>query len=156
MSNTINATLRTATAIAAIIDGINAASEQSGTPVNGGELRLLELEARAATAVEKFEKAKADYEARAAVAAIESGDDVTILVGRGKTKRIENGRVLFVSDEGGNLQFNVLTGYGIKSKTQLVGPSSLLMTDADVARAEQEIAEAQAGGEGGEGEGSAE
>lgn len=131
--------IRTAAAIEAIIDGINADAEATGSTVDGGHLNVLSLELKAANAIAKFEKGAALYEAQAAVRDIKVGDAVTFVVGRAATKRIESGSVIFVGDGKTGLQFNVMTGEGLTSKTQLVGADALLLTVDQVEEVQAEI-----------------
>lgn len=139
-----NYNVRTAAIVNAIIDALNATAADSGVPVDGGELTILTLEAKAAAAIEKFEKASADYEAQAAVRSISTGDAVTFQYGRAATKAIHSGTVIGVAQDKTGLQFNVLSGEGINSRTYLIGAAAVLLTADDVSAVELEIEEAQA------------
>ncbi|QEG09731.1 hypothetical protein CPT_Ponderosa_014 [Stenotrophomonas phage Ponderosa] len=143
MSNNI----RTAATIAAQIAQINADAEATGTVADGGLLTVLALEEKAANAIAKFQKASDAYEAQAAVRDIEVGATVTFVVGRAATKRIETGSVLFVGQDKSGLMFNVMTGSGLDSKTQVVGATALILSDEQRAEVEAEIAEAVAAAE---------
>ncbi|WWO60179.1 hypothetical protein [Xanthomonas phage SB1] len=158
-----NATIRTAAAIAAEIAAINAAAEANQTVADGGLLTVLTLEERAAKAVEKFEKAKAAYDAQAAVRGIEVGAAVTVAFGRAHNKQVLTGSVLNVEQEATGLSFTVLTGAGKTSRVINVSADAVLLTADDVARVELEIeaaiaekSKADAAKEEGKGEGSAE
>lgn len=141
MSNDI----RTIEAINADIDALNKAGEEPGAaPVSGSAIALLTLEAKARTAIEKYEAAKRTDAAQERVRSIKKDDAVSFLFGRAASKRIESGIVQAVGDNGSGLQFNVLVGEGIKSSLQLVGADALLLDADDVARAEAEVAEAKA------------
>lgn len=140
MSNEI----RNAAAITAEIDAINAAAEATGSPVDGGLLTLLTLELRAANAVEKFAKAKAEYDAQSAVRDLNPGDAVTFQFGRAATKEVRTGSILAIGESASGLQFNILSGEGINSKTSLVSADAILLTPEAIERVEQEIAEAKA------------
>ncbi|QYW01730.1 hypothetical protein CPT_Ptah_015 [Stenotrophomonas phage Ptah] len=150
--------IRTAAAIAAQIAQINTDAEATGVTADGGLLTVLALEEKAAAAIAKFQKASDAYEAQAAVRDIEVGQTVTFVVGRAATKRIETGSVLFVGQDKSGLMFNVMTGSGLDSKTQVVGATALILSDEQRAEVEAEIAEAVAAAEAAKakGEGSAE
>lgn len=136
-----NVLIRTLAVINALIDALNTAAEQPGAaPVNGAELNLLTLEARAATAIEKFEKAKRESEAQERVRGISQGDAVTFVYGRAVNKRIVSGNVLAAAEGKTGLQFNVLVGEGIESTTVLVGADALLLDADDIAAAETQVA----------------
>ncbi|QOI69512.1 hypothetical protein XaavBphi31_15 [Xanthomonas phage Xaa_vB_phi31] len=159
MSNNI----RTAAAIAAQIDAINAAAEASQTQADGGQLTVLSLEAKARTAIEKFEKAAADYEAQAAVRDVKVGDAVSLVFGRAANKQILSGNVLNVEAAATGLLFTVLTGEGAKSRVVNVGADALLLTgeakdaaELAIELAKEEAAEAARQAEASKGEGAAE
>ncbi|UNY50182.1 hypothetical protein [Stenotrophomonas phage vB_SmeS_BUCT700] len=138
MSNNI----RTAAAVAAQIEAINAAAEANQTPADGGLLTVLTLEERAAKAIEKFEKAKAAYDAQAAVRDIEVGNAVTAVFGRAHNKQIVSGSVLHVEQEATGLSFTVLVGQGKASRTITVSADAILLDADAVAAAEADIAAA--------------
>lgn len=140
-------TIRTAAAIEAQIDSINANAEATGSAVDGAQLNVLSLELKAAAAISKYERALSQYESQAAVRVIKVGDGVTFVVGRAATKRIENGTVLFIGEGKTGLQFNVMTGEGLTSKTQLVGAESLLLSIEQVIEVQAEIDAAVAAAE---------
>lgn len=143
--------IRTAAEVKANIDRINAEAEATGQPVNGGELHVLTLEAKAASAIERFEKATREYESQARVAAIEVGDILSVVFGRAHNKKVLSGNVISIDDEKSGRQFTLLTGSGKDSKVVTVGADSVLLDAADVAAAEEEIAAAVAAFEAGKG-----
>lgn len=130
--------IRTAADITAQIDSINAAAE-SGTPADGGFLTVLSLELKARNAIEKFEKATAEYEAQAAVRDVKQGDAVSLVFGRAANKQVLSGNVLSIESQPTGLLFTVLTGSGAKSKVVNVGADALLLSPEAVAAAEESI-----------------
>lgn len=112
MSNDI----RSSAEINSIIDSINANAEASGTPVDGGELQLLTLEAKAADAIAKYRNALAQRANSAKYDAIAKGDTVKFDFGRGEKVRELTGVV--THREGDKLA--VLTGEGLEQKSQII------------------------------------